>query len=429
MRDYEQPERLSENREAPRSCYIPYQSLEAALCGDKRRSDYYISLNGSWEFAYFDRDIDVPEEIIFRDTIEVPSNWQLHGYDKPAYTNVNYPYPVDPPFVPDDNPCGVYRLRFCMDKAQAERETYIVFEGVSSCLYLYVNGKYAGFSQGSHLPSEFNITEFLKGGENLLTVKVLKWCAFSYLEDQDFLRLSGIFRDVYLLLREPGHIRDISVSADARTISVEGCDSYKIFDAEGREADLSSPVLWNAEKPYLYTVVALGKTEFIPIKVGMREVKISGKGELLINGTPVILKGVNHHDTHPTRGYVTDGEFLRSELLKMKELNINAIRTSHYPPAPEFLCLCDELGFYVIDETDLETHGFVTRHAGFCGYDMDSDDSWLCMNPQWRAAFVERMERMLMRDKNPRVRNNVVNGQRERIRTEPRRHDRVGKRA
>ena len=399
MRHYENLENLSENRQEQRSYYIPYESLEKALAGKKETSSFYKLLNGKWRFKYFERDIDVPETITSWDTIDVPSNWQLHGYDKPYYTNVNYPYPVDSPFVPDDNPCGMYSYDFYIDEDWDSRETYIVFDGVSSCLYLYINDEYVGYTQGSHLQAEFDISSYVKAGENKLVAKVLKWCSGSYLEDQDFFRLSGIFRDVYLLSREKNHIRDIEIKADTKNIVVN-CDNYEIYDGRVKIDNLDNPILWNAEKPHLYTVVVKGETEYIPIKTGMREITISKKSELLINGVPVILKGVNHHDTHPLSGYYETDDFLREELLKMKELNINTIRTSHYPPTPEFLNLCDELGFYVVDETDIESHGFVTRHGGWKrGYDMDSND-WLCNREEWKEAHVERMLRMVERDKN-----------------------------
>lgn len=389
MREYENLKTTSENREAPRAYYIPYDTLEKALKGDKSTSAFYRCLNGEWSFAYFKSEEDIPGHVEFRDTIPVPSNWQMHGYDRPYYTNARYPYPVDAPYVPDENPCGLYRREFELDESWAARRTYLVFEGVDSCHYVFINGEYVGCSQGSHLQSEFEITRFVRPGLNTLVVKVLKWCAGSYLEDQDCIRLSGIFRDVYLLSRAENHLRDVEIRADARTIT---CDapSYTIYDAQHRVADLSCPVLWNAEHPYLYTVVAQQAGEFLPFRVGMREIGVSPAGELLINGQSVKLKGVNHHDTHPTYGHYLPEDFMEQELRKMKELNINTIRTSHYPPHPEFLSLCDALGFYVIDEADLETHGYWPRAGGI----------QLNADPQWREAFVERMQRMVERDKN-----------------------------
>ena len=399
MRIYENFKTTSENREPQRSYYIPYESLEKALEGKKEKSAYYKLLNGRWKFAYFKRDIDVPETIPVWDTVTVPSCWQMLGYENPGYTNVNYPYPIDVPYVPDDNPCGVYNRSFCIDSAWDGRKTYIVFEGVSSCLFLYINGEYVGYSQGSHLQAEFDITDYVHNGVNEVTVKVLKWCLGSYLEDQDFFRLSGIFRDVYLLSREENHIKDVFIKADTKTITV-GADDYEIYDNGVKVDNLDNPVLWNAEKPHLYTVVVKGKTEYIPFLVGMRDVAVSDKGELLINGVSVILKGINHHDTHPQKGYCMTEEDILKDLKAMKELNINTIRTSHYPPTPEFMNMCDRMGFYVIDETDIETHGFMNR-TGSHGYSYDVEDSiWPCSNPDFADMFVERMERMVERDKN-----------------------------
>jgi beta-galactosidase len=397
MRSYENLNLISENREPQRSYYIPYDTLEKALEGNKDKSNFYKLLNGEWNFAYFERDIDVPEVITEWDKIPVPSNWQMHGYDIPYYTNVNYPHPVDPPYVPDDNPCGVYAMEFELDKQWSDRDTYIVFEGVNSCLYLYVNDEYVGYSQGSHLQSEFHISKYVKEGNNKLTVKVLKWCSGSYLEDQDFFRLSGIFRDVYLLSRDKDSARDIEIRVENKTITVSEKD-YVIYDGNNKIEILENPILWNAEKPYLYTVVVKSASEYIPFKVGIRDISVSEKGELLINGVSVKLKGVNRHDTHPTLGHYTPYDFMKAELLKMKELNINCIRTSHYPPTPEFLNLCDELGFYVVDETDIEIHGFSSRDTGY-GYDIGNPD-WICDQKQWENAFVERAQRMVERDKN-----------------------------
>ena len=398
MRFYEDPTFLQEHREAPRAHYVPYDSLEKALAGDRAASRFYRLLNGEWDFRFFARDVDLPAVITEWERIPVPSCWQMHGYEKPYYTNVNYPYPVDPPYVPDENPAGVYRTAFSLDADWAARETYIVFEGVCSNLSLYVNGRYVGYSQGAHLPAEFNLTPYVKAGENELVAVVRKWCSGSYLEDQDFFRMNGIFRDVYLLSREEGHLHDIDVSADRTHICVSAED-YEVYDATGAVADLTTPVLWNAEHPYLYTVVVRGKTECIPFKVGMRDVTITDDHVLLVNGVAVKLKGVNHHDTHPEKGFTMSDEDLRLDLTRMKELNINTVRTSHYPPTPYFLALCDEMGFYVIDETDIETHGFVTRCPGVGWDHATCPQDWPNMIPAWREAYVERAQRMVERDK------------------------------
>lgn len=393
MRRYEDLKRIHENTMPPRAHYIPYDTLEKALAGNKEASAYYRLLNGIWDFKYFARDIDCPGEITDWDQVAVPSCWQMTGYEKPYYTNSNYPYPVDPPYVPADNPLGVYRKHITVTAEEASRENYLVFEGVAPCLELFVNDAYVGYSTVSHSTSEFAVA--LKEGENEILVKVYKWCVSSYLEDQDFFRNNGIFRDVYLLSRPQGHLFDVNVGFDAKGIYYEG--NYRIYDREGRETDLSEPILWNAEQPYLYTVVVEAAGEFIPIPIGLRDQQISEKGELLINGVSVKLKGINHHDTHPYHGYVLSEDDMRRELLTMKALNINTIRTSHYPPQPAFLELCDRLGFYVVDEADLETQGFATRD---CNWEYDSDEIWPAKNEMWREAFVDRAARLYERDKN-----------------------------
>ena len=397
MRDYERLDILSQNRMAGRAYYIPFESLEKALKGNRHESAYYKLLNGTWNFKYFENEADYEENITDWVQMPVPSCWQLNGYEKPYYINVNYPYSFDPPYVPSVNPCGIYERTFTIDKGWEERDTHIVFEGVNSCMYLYLNGQFVGYTQGARCQAEFDLTEFLCQGENTLRVKVLKWCSGSYLEDQDDMRWSGIIRDVYLLSREKDCVWDIEIKTNTKNIEVNA-ENYEIYDQEGNIADLSDPVLWNAEKPYLYTVVVKGKTEFIPIRVGMREIKIAENGALLINGVAVKLKGVNHHDTHPTKGPYLDDEFIRNELTLMKQLNINAIRTSHYPPTPEFLNMCDELGFYVIDEADLEAHGCL-QAKGPVDWSPNFEP-WISLKPEWEKAFVERMSRMVERDKN-----------------------------
>lgn len=396
MRAYESLEIRSERRLSPRSYYFPYDTAEKALAGNREDSEYYMLLNGEWDFKYYDRDIDEEESITAWDKIPVPSCWQLHGYGKPYYTNVNYPYPVDPPFVPNDNPMGVYRTTFTLPAGWKKRLTHIVFEGVNSCAYLWLNGRYAGYTQGSHLQAEFDLTELVTDGENELIVKVRKYCSGSYLEDQDFLRYSGIFRDVYLLSRHIDAPHDIVVKADTKSISCEL--PHDIYFAGEKVESLASPKLWTAETPNLYTVLIHVADEYIPIKVGMREISISDDAALLINGQPVKLKGVNHHDTHPLYGHYLPDDILWEDLAMMKELNINTIRTSHYPPPPIMLSYADELGFYVVDEADLETHGFACRNEHE-GYEPNNPE-WPCGNPEWRDAFVERAERMVMRDRN-----------------------------
>lgn len=398
MRQYENPTATSENRCAPRSCYIP-----------GGRSEYHL-LNGDWRFAYFGRDIDVPECIEKWDTIPVPSCWQLHGYENPNYSNINYPYPCDPPYVPDDNPCGVYEREF--ELAEKWGKLYFIFEGVSSCACLYVNGTYVGFTQGSHLQAEFDITEFAHGGTNTIRVRVLKWCCGSYLEDQDFFRYNGIFRDVYILQRPAGHITDVELIPNDQNfhIRLDGRANMKILDGQTVLAEQEirdefvfapkDPILWNAEKPHLYTVWLERDGEVIELKSGLRKIGVSEAYALLVNGVAVKLHGVNHHDTSASRGWCQSDEELRKDLLLMKELNINCVRTSHYPPTPKFMQLCDELGFYVICETDLETHGFIRRLPNADYYFDVESNAWPCTKPEWKAEFVERMRRMVETFKN-----------------------------
>ena len=404
MRHYEKLSILSENRLPQRSYYIPSSSMENALKGIK---DYTL-LNGEWNFKYFENESDFDGKITEWDKIPVPSCWQIYGYDKPYYTNVNYPYPVDPPYVPDENPCGVYMREFNVN--DIDKKTYIVFEGVSSCMYLYINDKYAGYSQGSHLQAEFDVSKFVKKGVNTVTVKVLKWCFGSYLEDQDFFRFNGIFRDVYLLSRPKSHISDIEIKADLTTAKVILSEKANLYlydgeklletknDVKNTEFIVKKAKQWNAENPYLYTLIIEKNNEFIKQDIGFRTVAVNDKGELLINGVSVKLKGVNRHDSHPYLGWVTPYDDIIKDLIQMKKLNINCIRTSHYPPTPEFLNLCNKYGFYVVDETDVELHGFCTRNISY-SYDMESMD-WICRQPEWEKAFIDRIERTVERDKN-----------------------------
>ncbi len=399
MRIYENPLKTSENRCKPRSYYIP-----------KGKSEYKL-LNGEWDFAFFKRDIDVPEKIENWDKIPVPSCWQIYGYENPNYTNINYPYPVDMPYVPDDNPCGVYKREFTVDKKWGR--VYFVFEGVCSCAFLYINGKYVGFTEGSHLQAEFDITDYTKEGNNTVMVKVLKWCVGSYLEDQDFMRFNGIFRDVYILQRPDNHITDIEIIPNDKSFNIKlsGKANVKILEndtvltEENFENEFSytveNPILWNAEKPFLYNIEIERNGEVIDFKSGLRKIEISSENALLINGVAVKLHGVNKHDTSKYHGwYQTDEELMR-DLELMKKLNINCIRTSHYPPTPRFMQMCDQMGFYVVCETDIETHGFTERRvdkfrAGFDVY----NNEWPCSTPEFKGEFVERMIRMVETFKN-----------------------------
>ena len=420
-KQFENPTVLQQHREEQRAYFIPYDSIEGALSGVKAFSGRYKLLNGNWKFRYFAKYYEVPK-IIFDenydlsifDEIPVPSSWQMEGYDIPYYTNVNYPYPVDPPYVPNDNPAGVYALDFQVPSRFVEQEPYLIFEGVDACFELYINGKKAGYSQGSHLQSEFFVGPYLREGKNRITIIVLKWCDGSYLEDQDCFRLSGIFRDVYLLARAKEHVTNIQVttSLTGAEVKVTGGENTicRFYDGavllaeeplkDGKAVfSPQSPKLWTAETPNLYTAVICATGEYIPVRFGLRTVDVSTKGELLINGTPVKLKGVNRHDTSATLGHYTPIEAIKNDLYQMKRLNINTIRTSHYPNTPEFLNLCDELGFYVVDEADLEIHGFGSRNPSDSGY-KPYDETWLTDMPEWENAFLDRAKRLVERDIN-----------------------------
>lgn len=409
------------NREKARAYYIPYSSEEGAVSGKRGSSSFFQTLNGGWKFKYYES-VKLVEDDFFNgdvsnwDDLIVPSCWQVKGYDRCHYTNDNYPFPCDPPFVPNDNPAGLYVREFNISENWDGKDMYIVFEGVNSCFYLWINGSFAGYSQGSRMPSEFNISQFVHSGKNSLAVMVLKWCDGSYLEDQDVWRFSGIFRDVYLLARGKNHIRDVfntqmlsedlkkavlkskidttgpcSIKAELRDHSgktvalgealIEGCGEI--------ELEIDEPVLWNAEAPYLYKLFVHSNAETLVFNTGFRKVEVKD-GLFLINGKAVKLKGVNRHDSHPEFGQTTPLNHMIKDLMLMKRHNINTIRTSHYPNDPRFLDLCDEYGFYVIDEADLECHG--VRNVG--SFHMLTD------NPSWEKAFLDRAERLVERDKN-----------------------------
>lgn len=395
-RFYEDILKTSENRLKQRAYYIPQGVSE------------FIDLNGIWDFIYFENG-DAARDFSSWGKIDVPSCWQLRGYEDPNYTNINYPYPVDIPYVPDINPMGVYRRKFNItDKNQKH---YFVFEGVASCAELFINDKYVGFTTGNHLQSEFDITSFVTVGENEVLVKVHKWAVTSYIEDQDFFRFNGIFRDVYILSRPENHITDIKIITEENNILIETDRKaevslyYKDTFLETKTIDklgkftVENPKLWTAETPELYTLKFLSSGEEIVQKTGFRKIEVLN-GVLYINGQNVKLKGVNHHDTTPNEGWCMTKEEILCDLLLMKDLNVNTIRTSHYPPHPEFLNMCDELGFYVMLETDIEAHGMVRANPGV-NYGREwYNKEWPANLPDWENEHVQRMERAYHRDKN-----------------------------
>jgi beta-galactosidase/beta-glucuronidase len=439
--DWENPALLHRNREPARAASIPFADRETALTGERGASPYFQLLNGTWSFHYACNPQQVPDNFFADDydasgwdALPVPANWQMHGYGVPNYTNVAYPYPVDPPHVPQENPVGLYRRAFTLPPGWNGKQVFLVFEGVNAAFYLWINGRQVGYSQGTHIPSEFHITPYLRPGENLLAAQVFQWCDGSYLEDQDFWRLSGIFRDVYLIAVPAVYIRDarirtrfddsftdavLDLAVAARNLGETTAPARieaELYDADGKcvaqqgleasleageeqtlsaEIPVSTPKKWSAEEPNLYTLLltltALDGTiqETRRFAVGFRQIEIRDQ-RLLLNGVPLILKGVNRHDTHPDGGHVMTRQALLRDMLVMKQHNINACRTSHYPPDPYWLDLCDQYGLYVIDEADLEAHGFC----------LFGDLNRLPNDPAWEAAFVERAERMVERDKN-----------------------------
>lgn len=392
IRKYLEDLTLSVGRLPQRAYYIPEKAK--------------IDLNGTWRFRYCS---DGNPECGKWGTIEVPSCWQTVGICPANYTNINYPFPYDPPYVPDVDPCGVYEREI---ELYPDGRTYLVMEGVASCALVYLDGAFVGFTQGSHLQSEFELTG-RASGKATLRIVVFKWCFGSYLEDQDFFRMNGIFRDIYLLHRPEDHIGDVEINTEGDDVVIITDKKVRavLKDKTGKIAasgeidhtgrlHVTAPVLWNAEQPYLYKLTLTYNGEKLSFDVGFRTYSISADNEFLVNGVAVKLKGVNHHDTHIKNGWcMTEAELLR-DLKLMKKLNINTVRTSHYPPSPVMLELCDRLGFYVILETDLETHGVLRRYANVnYSYDVESGE-WPTTMPEWKAAYVERMERAFERDKN-----------------------------
>ncbi|HIV47274.1 MAG TPA: DUF4981 domain-containing protein [Candidatus Acutalibacter stercorigallinarum] len=406
-----------------RSYYLPFADEEESHTGVSSR---VFSLNGEWAFRYFEsfgQAVDPEEGLCFDEeemgSIPVPSCWQNHGYGRHMYTNVRYPFPVDPPYVPDENPCGLYVRHFELEEKDQEARWFLNFEGVDSCFYLWVNGEFAGYSQVSHATSEFELTELLQEGDNTLAVLVLQWCDGSYLEDQDKLRMSGIFRDVYLIARPQAFLRDyfvkesfapdfssaqVTVELEAEgkldlTASLYAPDGTLVGTCEHPKdsavLEVPAPVLWNAEHPAQYTLVLETPDECIVQMVGLRKIEVVD-GVVYLNGVNIKFRGVNRHDSDPVTGYTISREQALLDLALMKRHNVNAIRTSHYPNAPWFLQMCSEYGFYVIGEADMESHGMAMRTGlhSLENYADAADD------PQFGEAILDRMQRSVIRDKN-----------------------------
>ena len=409
--------------EKPRSYFIPYETELLAQKDNRAQSENFVSLCGDWDFHYYPSIVDAPDFLSKEfttdgfDKLSVPRSWQTmleRGYDTPNYTNVRYPFPVDPPHVPTVNPCGLYVRDLFVEPSLLNKEIYINFEGVDSCFYLFVNDTFAGYSQVSHSTSEIKITHLLHGGVNTFKVLVFKWCDGSYLEDQDKYRYSGIFREVFLLARDKKHIEDIYVRT---SVSEDLTEATVMLDLSAKEAlsyeyrltapsgevvasgtattdekpaiCVKNPALWSDENPVLYTLMLHCGSEYICQLVGLKDLRMKGR-VIYINGKKVKAKGVNRHDSHPILGSATPMDHMLRDLYLMKQHNVNTVRTSHYPNDPRFLTLCDKLGLYVIDETDLETHGMYAVKY----WDAFSND------PAWQEAYLDRCERMFERDKN-----------------------------
>ena len=413
---YEDPNTLHVGTCENRSYYIPYgQDLNS----------HATLLSGDWRFGYYPYPEAVPADFInpdfddsSMDTIPVPSCWQCHGYDYHQYTNVNYPIPFDPPYVPKENASGAYRTTFTLSAEAAKQRNFLYFEGVDSCFYVWVNGKFVGYSQVSHSSSEFEISSFVNEGTNTLAVLVLKWCDGTYLEDQDKLRMSGIFRDVLLLTRPKSFVRDYTVrtflkdgGAGVVRVSVEAdgevspvltlCDADKNPVGEAVLTDgvyeftVSNAKLWTAETPYLYTLTISTADEVITQAVGIREVYIKD-GVVYVNGQNLKFRGTNRHDSDPVTGYTISKEQAIRDLTLMKQFNFNAIRTSHYPNAPWFTELCDRYGFYVIAESDIEMHGYLSTYHS----DRENTLGLLDEGGVFTEAVLDRVQRNVIRDKN-----------------------------
>ena len=437
-RHYEDLKIMHENTMPSRAYYMPASHDMGPLVEDRFSSDRVICMNGTWEFQYFNSIYDLQEKFYEQGydcsrftQVEVPGVWQNYGYDSYQYTNVRYPIPLDPPYVPQENPCGAYVRKFYYEIPEEAPRAYLNFEGVDSCFYVWVNGKYVGYSQVSHATSEFDVTEVLKNGENTLAVLVLKWCDGTYLEDQDKFRMSGIFRDVYLVNRPENVVYDYftttEIQEEQAVITVQASYQGKavptkltLYDAEHKEIAsqvfqenigtvythkavilVKEPNLWNPEQPYLYTLVLETEGEVITDRIGLREICVKD-AVLYVNGTAIKFKGVNRHDSDPVTGFVIGLEQMKKDLQMMKESNFNAVRSSHYPNVPYFYQLCDEYGFFVIAEADNESHGTQSQYLKDSNWENVSR-KWnerISDNPEFIPATLDRTQLCVHREKN-----------------------------
>ena len=430
-RYYEDLSVLHENTMPARAYYIPASKRMDNLVEHREESDRMQLLNGTWKFQYFNSIYDVQEPFFEKDydtenfdEIQVPSVWQMAGYDTHQYTNIRYPFPFDPPYVPQDIPCGAYAHTFVYHKDENAPKAFLNFEGVDSCFYVWINGSYVGYSQVSHMTSEFDITDLLQDGENSIAVLVMKWCDGSYLEDQDKFRMSGIFRDVYILKRPEQAISDYHIKTKIEDmlakieldvkfyspanvkISIEDKNGAVVavgsIAEEGTAVlEIANPELWNTENLYLYQLILETENEVIVDHIALRKIEIKDQ-VIYLNGQKIKFRGVNRHDSDPVTGFTISVEQITTDLTLMKQHNFNAIRSSHYPNAPFFYEMCDKYGFMVIDEADIEAHGpFMLYREEDTDYNRFKRwNEKIADDPAWEAAIVDRVKLMVERDKN-----------------------------
>ena len=430
-RYYENLSVLHENTMPARAYYIPASRRMDNLVEHREESDRMQLLNGTWKFQYFNSIYDIQDSFFEKnydtenfDEIQVPSVWQMAGYDTHQYTNIRYPFPFDPPYVPQDIPCGAYVHDFEYSRDEKASKAFLNFEGVDSCFYVWINGSYIGYSQVSHMTSEFDVTDVLQDGTNTVAVLVMKWCDGSYLEDQDKFRMSGIFRDVYILKRPKQAISDyhiktriedmlakveiemkfyfplnVKISIEDRNGAVVALGS--IAEEGTAVLEIASPELWNTENPYLYKLILETENEVIVDHIALRKIEIKDQ-VIYLNGQKIKFRGVNRHDSDPVTGFTISLEQLTTDLTLMKQHNFNAIRSSHYPNAPFFYEMCDKYGFMVIDEADIEAHGpFMIYRKEDTDYNRFKRwNEKIADDPVWEEAIVDRVKLMVERDKN-----------------------------
>ena len=430
-RYYENLSVLHENTMPARAYYIPASRRMDNLVEHREESDRMQLLNGTWKFQYFNSIYDIKDSFFEKnydtenfDEIQVPSVWQMAGYDTHQYTNIRYPFPFDPPYVPQDIPCGAYVHTFEYSRDEKAPKSFLNFEGVDSCFYVWINGSYIGYSQVSHMTSEFDVTDVLQDGTNTVAVLVMKWCDGSYLEDQDKFRMSGIFRDVYILKRPKQAISDyhiktriedmlakveiemkfysplnVKISIEDRNGAVVALGS--IAEEGTAVLEIASPELWNTENPYLYKLILETENEVIVAHIALRKIEIKDQ-VIYLNGQKIKFRGVNRHDSDPVTGFTINPEQITTDLTLMKQHNFNAIRSSHYPNAPFFYEMCDKYGFMVIDEADIEAHGpFMIYRKEDTDYNRFKRwNEKIADDPVWEEAIVDRVKLMVERDKN-----------------------------